>query len=40
MFVDTPGVHKATHRLNARMVNTALDTMRDVDVVALVVDAR
>ena len=39
VFVDTPGIHKATHRLNARMVNTALDTMRDVDVVALVVDA-
>jgi len=38
-FVDTPGVHKPTHRLNARMVNTALESMRDVDVVALVVDA-
>jgi GTP-binding protein Era len=39
VFVDTPGVHKPTHRLNARMVNTALDVMRDVDVVALIVDA-
>jgi GTP-binding protein Era len=39
VFVDTPGVHKPTHRLNARMVGTALDSMRDVDVVALVVDA-
>ena len=39
VFVDTPGVHKPTHRLNARMVNAALDAMRDVDVVALVVDA-
>jgi len=39
VFVDTPGVHKATHRLNARMVDAALATMRDVDVVALVVDA-
>jgi GTPase len=39
VFVDTPGVHKPTHRLNARMVTTALDAMRDVDVVALVVDA-
>ena len=38
-FVDTPGVHKPTHKLNARMVNTALEAMRDVDVVALVVDA-
>jgi GTPase len=39
VFVDTPGVHKPTHRLNARMVNTALEAMRDVDVVALLVDA-
>src|SRR6187399_1452333 len=39
VFVDTPGVHKPTHKLNARMVNAALDAMRDVDVVALVVDA-
>jgi GTPase len=39
VFVDTPGVHKPTHRMNVRMVNVALDAMRDVDVVALVVDA-
>jgi len=39
VFVDTPGVHKPTHRMNARMVDTALEAMRDVDVVALVVDA-
>jgi GTP-binding protein Era len=39
VFVDTPGVHKPTHRMNVRMVNVALDAMREVDVVALVVDA-
>ncbi len=39
VFVDTPGIHKPTHRLNARMVETALEAMRDVDVVGLVVDA-
>jgi GTP-binding protein Era len=39
VFVDTPGVHKPTHRMNVRMVDTALDAMREVDVVALVVDA-
>lgn len=39
VFVDTPGVHKPLHRLNVRMVGAALDTMREVDVVALVVDA-
>ena len=39
VFVDTPGIHKPTHRLNVRMVDTALEAMRDVDVVVLVVDA-
>jgi GTPase len=38
VFVDTPGVHKPMHRLNVRMVDAALDTMREVDVLALVVD--
>jgi GTPase len=38
VFVDTPGVHKPTHRMNVRMVDVALDAMRDVDVLALVVD--
>jgi GTP-binding protein Era len=39
VFVDTPGVHKPMHRLNARMVETALEAMREVDVLAVVVDA-
>jgi GTP-binding protein Era len=39
VFVDTPGVHKPTHRMNVRMVDVALDAMRDVDVLTLVVDA-
>lgn len=39
VFVDTPGVHKPTHRMNVRMVDLALDAMREVDVLALVVDA-
>jgi GTP-binding protein Era len=39
VFVDTPGVHKPTHRMNVRMVETALEAMREVDVVVLVVDA-
>src|SRR5687768_16585904 len=38
VFVDTPGVHKPTHRMNVRMVDLALDAMREVDVLALVVD--
>ena len=39
VFVDTPGVHKPTHRMNVRMVDVALEAMRDVDVLSLVVDA-
>ena len=38
VFVDTPGVHKPTHRMNVRMVNLALEAMREVDVLALIVD--
>ena len=39
VFIDTPGVHKPQHRMNVRMVDTALDAVREVDVLALVVDA-
>jgi GTP-binding protein Era len=39
VFVDTPGVHKPTHRMNVRMVDVALEAMREVDLLALVVDA-
>ena len=39
VFVDTPGVHKPTHRMNVRMVDVALEAMREVDVLSLVVDA-
>lgn len=39
VFVDTPGVHRPLHRLNVRMLDAALETLRDVDVVAAVVDA-
>ena len=38
VFVDTPGVHKPLHRLNVRMVDAALDTLKEVDLVAVVVD--
>jgi GTPase len=39
VFIDTPGIHKPMHRMNRRMVQTATDTLREVDVVVLVVDA-
>jgi GTP-binding protein Era len=39
VFVDTPGVHRPLHRLNVRMLDAALDTLKDVDVVCAVIDA-
>ena len=39
VFVDTPGVHKPTHRLNVRMVDAAREAMREVDLLELIVDA-
>jgi len=39
VFIDTPGIHKPEHRMNQRMVDAAVSTLRDVDVVVLVVDA-
>src|SRR5438552_2194230 len=38
VFVDTPGIHRPLHRMNVRMVDAAIDTMREVDVVGLLVD--
>ena len=39
VYVDTPGIHKPTHRMNVRMVDAALESMRDVDLVGVVLDA-
>ena len=39
VFLDTPGIHRPLHRMNVRMVDTAMDTIREVDVLGLVVDA-
>ncbi|MGD9902351.1 MAG: GTPase Era [Vicinamibacterales bacterium] len=39
VYVDTPGVHRPLHRLNVRMVDIAVAALREVDVVALVIDA-
>ncbi len=39
IFIDTPGVHKATRPLNVRIVDTALSALNDVDIVLIVVDA-
>src|SRR5439155_6172583 len=39
VFVDTPGIHRPLHRMNVRMVDTAVDSIGEVDVVGVVVDA-
>jgi len=39
VFVDTPGIHRPLHRMNVRMVDAAVDSLREVDVVMLVHDA-
>src|SRR5262245_16219347 len=39
VFLDTPGIHRPLHRMNVRMVDTAVDTIKEVDVLGLVVDA-
>ncbi len=37
-FIDTPGLHKARHKLGARMNALARDAARDADVVVFVTD--
>jgi len=39
VFIDTPGIHKPKHKLGEHMVGTALHTLREVDVVLLLVEA-
>ena len=39
VFVDTPGIHRPLHRMNVRMVDAAVETLGEVDVVMLVHDA-
>jgi GTPase len=38
VYLDTPGIHRPAHRMNVRMVDAALDAMRDADVTGIVVD--
>jgi GTP-binding protein Era len=39
IFVDTPGIHRPLHRMNVRMVDAAIDSLKEVDAVVLVHDA-
>lgn len=38
VFLDTPGIHRPLHRMNVRMVDAAVQTIGEVDVLGLVVD--
>jgi GTP-binding protein Era len=39
IFIDTPGIHRATRELNVRIVDTAIAAIGDVDLVLAVIDA-
>ncbi len=39
VFFDTPGVHRPLHQLNRQMVQQAVDSLHDADLVCLIVDA-
>jgi len=39
VFLDTPGIHKSTKPLNSKMVEVAMSSIKDVDIILLVVDA-
>jgi GTP-binding protein Era len=39
VFLDTPGIHRPRHRMNRRMVDAAVETIREVDILGLVMDA-
>ncbi len=39
VFLDTPGIHKPGYRMNQRMMRSVVDSLKNVDLVLLVVDA-
>jgi GTP-binding protein Era len=39
VLLDTPGLHQAKYRLNQRMVRTAVETMREADLLYVMVEA-
>ncbi|GAB6904465.1 GTPase Era [Desulfosarcina cetonica] len=40
VFLDTPGIHRAKNPLNTRIVDAALSTLAEVDLILLVVDVQ
>lgn len=39
VFIDTPGIHKPQHRMNEAMVESALATFKEVDIILFMVEA-
>ena len=39
IFIDTPGIHKPKTKLNKVMLNTAYETIQEVDIILFLVDA-
>ena len=39
VFFDTPGIHRPKFKLNQRMVRTAVETLREVDLIFFLVEA-
>lgn len=39
VFVDTPGIHKPRNKLGEFMINSAMDTLDDVDIIIYMVEA-
>lgn len=39
IFIDTPGIHKPKTKLSKIMINTAYETIQDVDVILFLIDA-
>ena len=39
VFVDTPGIHKPNYLMNRRMLSSVYETLRDIDLVLLLVEA-
>src|SRR4030095_9207795 len=38
VFVDTPGIHRPLHRMHVRIVDSAGETLNEVDVAGVVID--
>jgi len=38
IFIDTPGIHKPKHKLGETMVRTAMESLREVDIILFMVE--